>query len=109
MKSKNINCKNKANEARNYLYTLITKKDNDNINISRKDLRVLLESEVYLVNILCGTLDKYGRLLGWIFDLNDLSNDKLKSYNHILVEKKLAYLYKGDTKLTEEEQIKLLV
>ena len=107
MKSKNVKCKEKAHQAQNCLYELVTKKTNDNIDISRKDLRSLLESQVYLVNILCGTLDKYGRLLGWIFDLDDLSQDKSKSFNQILVDKKLAYLYKGDTKLTEEEQLKL--
>lgn len=108
MKSKNIKCKIKAQGAQNYLYELVTKKINNDFDISRKHLRSLLESKVYLVNILCGTLDKYGRLLGWIFDLEDLSQDKTKSFNHILVDKKLAYLYQGDTKLTEEEQIKLL-
>jgi len=107
MKSKNIKCQSKAHEAQNCLYELISKKNNDNMLIKRKDLRSLLESEVYLVNILCGTLDKYGRLLGWIFDLEDLSQDKTKSFNHILVDKKLAYMYQGDTKLTEEEQLKL--
>jgi endonuclease YncB( thermonuclease family) len=109
IKSKNIKCKAKAQEAQNYLYELITKKIKNDFNFSRKHLCSLLESKVYLVNILCGTLDKYGRLLGWIFDLEDLSQDKTsKSFNHILVDKKLAYLYQGDTKLTEEEQIKLL-
>ena len=107
IKSKNIKCKTKAYEAQTYLYELISKKTNDNIFLERKNLRFLLESEIYLVNILCGTLDKYGRLLGWIFDLEDLSQDKTKSFNHILIEKKLAYKYQGDTKLTEEEQIKL--
>ena len=107
MKSKNVKCKEKARRAQNCLYELITEKTNDNIDITRKDLRFLLESEIYLVNILCGTLDKYGRLLGWIFDFKDLSQDKSKSFNHILINKKLAYLYQGDTKLSEEEQLEL--
>jgi len=107
MKSKNVKCQQKSHEAQNCLYELISKKKNDNMLIKRKDLRSLLESDVYLVNILCGTLDKYGRLLGWIFDLEDLSQDKTKSFNHVLVDKKLAYFYQGDTKLTEEEQIQL--
>jgi endonuclease YncB( thermonuclease family) len=108
IKSKNFKCKTKAHEARNCLYELISKQINNNIFIERIDLRVLLESEVYLVNILCGTLDKYGRLLGWIFDIEDISQDKTKSFNHLLINKKLAYIYKGDTKLTEDEQIKIL-
>jgi hypothetical protein len=107
MKSKNIKYKDKARKAQNYLYELISKKINNNVNITKKNLRCLLESEVYLVNILCGTLDKYGRLLGWIFDLEEISQDKSKSFNYLLVEKKLAYLYQGDAKLTEEEQLEL--
>lgn len=107
IKSKNIKCKEKAQQAQNCLYELVTKKTNDNIDITRKDLRSLLESEVYLVNILCGILDKYGRLLGWIFDLENISQVKTQSFNHFLLSKKLAYLYQGDTKLTEEEQLKL--
>ena len=109
IKSKNINCRIKAHDAQNYLYKLITKKINNNFDINRIRLRSLLESEVYLVNILCGTFDKYGRLLGWIFDLEDLSQDKTKSFNYILVDKKLAYIHKGEQKLTEEKQLELLL
>lgn len=108
IKSKNFKCKLKAHEAQNCLYELVSKKTNNDIFIHRKDLGILLESDVYLVNILCGTLDKYGRLLGWIFNFDDLSQDKSKSFNQILVDKKLAYLYEGKTKLTEEQQLDIL-
>ena len=108
IKSKNFKCKIKAHEAQNCLYELISNKTNNDIFIDRNDLRFLLEADVYLVNILCGTLDKYGRLLGYIFDFDDLSQDKSKSFNQILVDKKLAYLYEGKTKLTEEQQLDIL-
>jgi endonuclease YncB( thermonuclease family) len=68
----------------------------------------MLQLDTYLVNILCGPLDKYGRLLGWIFDVSYMLCQKSNSYNHILIREKLAYEYDGNTKLTETEQIELL-
>ena len=52
----------------------------------------------------CVDFDKYGRLLTNVF----LNKEDDKSISDILLEEKLAYKYNGDTKLTEEEQIKLL-
>ena len=105
MKSKDPEAKSLAFKARSRLFELITnKKLNDD---KRKDVRKTLNDSVYLVKILCGEFDKYGRLLGWVFDLNACIDTK-ESYNHVLVKEKLAYLYKGDTKLTEKEQIQLL-
>ena len=113
MKSKNEKAKNLAYRARKRIYQLITKtNDTDKYDITldtlRKDVRNLLELDIYLVNILCGELDKYGRLLGWIFDITDKTCDKNNSYNHILIREKLAYEYQGNTKLSELEQIELL-
>jgi endonuclease YncB( thermonuclease family) len=115
MKSKNDRSKELAYLARKRLYELITKideglDDNIDLKISRKDIRKLLNSKVYLINILCGEFDKYGRLLGWLFDYSVDNNtlNKTDSYNHILIKEKLAYEYKGETKLTETEQIILL-
>lgn len=113
MKSKNEKAKELAYKARKRMYQLITKTNNrDKYDIglknSRKDVRNFLQLDVYLVNILCGELDKYGRLLGWIFDISDKTCNKSNSYNHILIREKLAYEYEGNTKLTELEQIDLL-
>ena len=113
MKSKNDKVKELASKARRRMYQLITKtesksKSNINVKVSRKDLRNILQLDIYLVNILCGPLDKYGRLLGWIYDISDTSCHKSNSYNHKLIDEKLAYEYSGDTKLSELEQIKLL-
>lgn len=110
MKSNNESNKKLAYKARNRLCQLIT---SDKINLSadekRKDNRILLNKEVYLVKILCGEFDKYGRLLGWIFH-KDYNKDIVKeeSYNYTLINEKLAYKYEGNTKLTEIEQINLL-
>jgi endonuclease YncB( thermonuclease family) len=113
MKSKNEKAKDLAYKARRRMYQLITKmNDGDKYDIglktARKDVRSFLQLDVYLVNILCGELDKYGRLLGWIFDISDKTCYKSNSYNHTLIREKLAYEYEGNTKLTELEQIDLL-
>lgn len=113
MKSKSERAKDLAFKARKRMYQLITKiepreKNDIDLKVTRKDLRNMLQLDTYLVNILCGPLDKYGRLLGWIFDISDSSCHKSNSYNHKLIREKLAYEYNGSTKLTEMEQIDLL-
>ena len=111
MKSKVEYNKNLALLARMRLYELIIgSKSNLDLEITRKDLRTELNNNVYLIKLMCGEFDKYGRLLGWLFDNNDtdilLSHDK--SFNHILINEKLAYLYNGKTKLTEDDQVNIL-
>ena len=117
MKSKGEN-KIFANKARICLYNLVinsnskTKLDLDS-DISRKEMRALLNKNVYLIRILCGKFDKYGRLLGHLFKSDELKISTIhdiltKSFNHELVKRNFAYLYKGDTKLTEVEQIDFL-
>ncbi len=119
MKSKSNTNKELALKARMCLFDLITndsyKNKNLDLNISRKDMREKLNTNVYLIHILCGEFDKYGRLLGWLFPLaeindpNDPSTDIIqkKSFNHLLIKEGVAYYYKGDTKLSEIEQIEI--
>jgi hypothetical protein len=44
-----------------------------------------------------------GRLLGWLYHVEDL--EMAKSFNDILVNEKLAYVYFGEKKLSDDEQI----
>ena len=108
MKSKEEENKKLAYKARNRMVEMITNKivfDKD----KRKEIRSLLNQHTYMVKIKCGDFDKYGRLLAWIFPYNSDLNIKVEdSFNHLLVKEKLAYFYKGDTKLTEKDQINLL-
>jgi len=115
MKSKSDTNKELANKARICLFELITKNNKMEIypKISRKDMRALLNDNVYLIRILCGNFDKYGRLLGHLFKSDKLKiptivDIETKSFNYKLINKKLAYKYEGATKLTEQEQIKFL-
>ena len=110
IKSKNIENKQLALEARKLLCQLISDDFNNiDCNITRKELSHKLNEKSYIIKLKCGEFDKYGRLLGLLYNkdaLVDISIDE--SFNHIMINKKLAYQYEGKTKLTEEEQIDLL-
>jgi len=110
LKSKSNNNKNLALEARKRLCSLISDDFVDiDLNISKKDLISKLNSKCYIIKIKCGDFDKYGRLLGWLYNNDATTETPLQqSFNHILLDEKLAYKYEGKTKLTEEEQINLL-
>lgn len=70
---------------------------------TRKKVQALLDRDVHLVWLHCQEFDKYGRLLAEVREGPDQ-----KTFSQILIEEKLAYAYQGDTKLTEEEQVKQL-
>lgn len=98
MQSKN---REKALEARMRLFDLVT--GNKGVvfdrNLPRKNLRDKLKQSKCLVWIRCGPFDKYGRLLGWLYDYEDLEMEN--SFNNVLVNEKLAYPYFGDKKLAD--------
>ena len=110
MTSKNSDAKQLSLEARKRLCNLISPDFKDiDLNISKKELIKKLNEKCYLIKIKCGDFDKYGRLLGWLYDNNSTINSPIEqSFNHILIKEHLAYKYEGKTKLTEQEQITLL-
>jgi endonuclease YncB( thermonuclease family) len=92
-------------DAKKRLYNLITNKQ---LDIDVKDMKKFIKHEFhnncYLIYLKCYDFDKYGRVLGDIFkDENDTI-----SYSSILVKERLAYIYGGKTKLTENDQLQLL-
>ena len=130
IKSNSDTNKNLANKARICLYNLVTNtitntisnsdinsdtntNTNLDLNLCKKNLRALLNEKVYLIRILCGEFDKYGRLLGYLFSSGEnkipkIEDIKTKSFNYKLINEHLAYFYKGDTKLTEQAQLNIL-
>jgi endonuclease YncB( thermonuclease family) len=110
MKSKNSNNKQMALEARKRLCQLISSDfDKMDLDISKKDLIDKLNKKCYIIKIKCGDFDKYGRLLGWLFNKDSTASTPIEeSFNHILLKENLAYKYEGKTKLTEEEQMALM-
>ena len=113
-KSSNIINKNLGIEAKKRVYNIITDKkieneinDNSNSNI-KKIIKNELNNNCYYIYVKCYDFDKYGRVLADIYkNENDSVNDS-NSISNILINEKLAYVYKGKTKLTEEEQLELL-
>lgn len=99
MKSKDDKQKKLALEAKRRLCCLISNDlDSIDINITRKELRKLLNEKCYIIKLKCGEFDKYGRLLAYLFDNKcDCQNDE-ESYNYCLIKEKLAYAYDGGTK-----------
>ena len=104
LRSKNDFLKQKSLEARNRVINFLS---NDTIKIyndtSSKDIQNLLNQNLIIVYINCFEFDKYGRLLV------DLQNINFESISSVLINEKLAYKYEGDTKLSEEKQIKLFI
>jgi endonuclease YncB( thermonuclease family) len=101
-KSKCEENKNLGIEAKKRLYNLITNKNIDNND--KKLIKHELNNNCYLIYLKCYDFDKYGRVLG---DIYQNENDDI-SFSSILIKEKLAYIYGGKTKLTEKEQIELL-
>lgn len=104
-KSSNINNKNLGLDAKKRVYNIITGKTleiNDNTAI-KKFIKNELNSNCHYIYIKCYDFDKYGRVLADIY-----KNENDTSISNILIAEKLAYIYSGKTKLTEEEQLELL-
>jgi endonuclease YncB( thermonuclease family) len=111
MKSPNPKIKELANNAKTRLYQLITHDmDNSISKLSRAGLRNKLNENVFIVYLSCGKFEKYGRLLGWLYDSScNIHQSVEHSYNHILIKEHLVCPYDGKTKFTEEQQIAFLV
>jgi endonuclease YncB( thermonuclease family) len=90
-------------DAKKRIYNLITDKIADE-DYNKKSVKKELNTNCYLVYLKCYDFDKYGRVLADIY--KNENNDE--SFSSILIKEKLAYVYEGKTKLTEEQQIELL-
>jgi len=106
MKSKNDKNKELAKNARSRLLSLITGKDLTETSTwnDRRKINNILNKGMYFVWVECLDFDKYGRLLANIYS----DENSTENFSQVLIKDKLAYQYKGDTKLTEEEQVECL-
>jgi endonuclease YncB( thermonuclease family) len=102
MKSKNEKNKELAIAARDLLFELIT--NNKSKSLSKQEISDILNEKVYLVWIECSNFDKFGRVLANV----SLNENSLESFSNILINKKLAYNYHGEKKLSEDEQLMIL-
>lgn len=65
---------------------------------NKKEIIDYLKANVVLVWLECFEFDKYGRLLAEVY-----TKDKSIIISKCLLDEKLAYVYKGDTKMTDDE------
>lgn len=98
MTSKNAFLKSKAFLARSRLFQLITDTNMDTIEWRKRDFDDYFAKHYTTVQMECKEMDKYGRVLADIRDFSD-----------VLIREKFAYKYNGGTKLTEDEQIRMLM
>lgn len=109
MTTNNKQLKKKAIQAKNRLFNLITQLNiNIDEEITKKDMREKLNNGNYIVLLHCENFDKYGRILAQVYN-KKMNSTPSTSYNNILINEKLAYIYTGETKLSEKEQIKNLL
>lgn len=95
IKSKDELLKQTAIKTRNRLCEIITGKK---VN-TKEEIDNILNDNVYLLWIECLKSDKYGRILSNLY----IKKGDTKRLSDILIDEKLAYTYKGKTKLTDEE------
>ncbi len=95
IKSKDKILQENGIKARDRVLELLT----NNKKNTKKDIKNLLESEVFLVWVECFENDKYGRILANIYK----DENEKKSISEILLEEKLAYTYEGKTKLSNDD------
>ena len=88
--------KKNANLAKHKLLELVTNIDSKTFeNKSKKEIKNLLNSYVYLINLTIYKTDKYGRLLGDLYSYPIKNNI---SFSQILINENLAFIYNGGTK-----------
>lgn len=102
--SSNIKIKEKGLQAKCKVIELLSKQKVEE-TVSKKYIENIFDINCCLVWIKCYDFDKYGRLLIDVY----LDDNKDKSISDILLEEKLAYSYHGLTKLSEEEQLNILL
>ena len=100
--SSNDKVKELGFKAKYRVIELISKKKLTLDDGSKKDVQNIFKNDCFLVYVKCYNFDKYGRLLVDVY-----LNKDTKSLSDILLDEKLAYVYTGQTKLTEEEQLNL--
>ena len=103
IRSKNSKNRELAVKAKNRLIQLVSGRQFDDSS-KKKDVSSFLDDDVFLIWVHCFEFDKYGRILVDCFDAPTSS----KSFSNILITERLGYHYEGDTKLTEQQQVRLL-
>lgn len=103
MKSKLQQNRETAIKARNRVLQLLGVPVADlNAKLTKQKIQSLLAENIYTCWVKCYETEKFGRTLVDVWTSNMQT-----TIAQILIDEKLAYEYKGDTKLTEEQQAEL--
>ena len=107
-KSDNEKIKQLGLKAKYRVIELFCKTKNVKINfnfdsMTKKEIEDIFDKNCFIAWVECYEFDKYGRVLADVYVKKDD-----ESISNILLKEKLAYEYKGATKLTEEEQLEIL-
>jgi len=102
--SDNSDLRHFAENAKNELVKLITLSD----NLTKNEIREVLDKKLTIVWVECLEFDKYGRLLANVYCLNQKTNNYDICLSQYLLDNKWAYEYNGGKKLSESEQLELI-
>lgn len=108
LKSKNEENKKLGLSARKKLVELVTNEKIDH-DITKQEIREILDKKIILLFVECLNFDKYGRLLANVYlERDDQEQSEKINLSEYLLKNKLAYKYTGGTKLNENEQLEIL-
>jgi endonuclease YncB( thermonuclease family) len=102
--SNNSDLRHFAENTKNELVKMIIKID----NLTKNEIREVLDKKLTLVWVECLEFDKYGRLLANVYCLNEKTNNYDICLSKYLLSNKWAYEYNGGKKLSEDEQLKII-
>jgi len=112
IKSKDSNIHQKGIDAKNYVISLLCKANNlDQFDINsctKKEIKEFFNINFIKAFISCKDFDKFGRILADVYLYNENIKENINyngemSLSTILLEKKLAYPYFGETKKSDNE------
>lgn len=102
--SDNIDLKHFAENAKNELVKLILEKD----NLTKNEIKQVLDEKLIILWMECLEFDKYGRLLANVYCFNKDTNKYDICLSQYLLDNKYAYNYNGGKKKSENEQLLLV-
>ena len=95
IRSKNLKEKKAAAKARDALLEMMLRVPVQP-GMTEKEVTALLEGQCVKVKVVCKPADKYGRVMAYIYALDDVQTEH--SFNDALVDNGFAYPYFGKTK-----------
>jgi endonuclease YncB( thermonuclease family) len=111
IKSIDKNIHQKGIDAKNYVISTLCSSNNIknyDLNFTKKETKEFFNNNFVIAYISCKEFDKFGRILANVYLCNNEYNSRNNllnenSLSNLLLNKKLAYPYFGETKMSDEE------